>query len=347
MTVWRSLIVMLALFPTMAIAGELIDSAGRKVSLPERIEKVLAAGGPAAIALYVLAPELMTGWPRRPREEEKPFIAAPYRDLPEVGMLTGRGGSANLETVLKIKPDLILDFGSVKDTFASLASATQEQTGIPYVLIDGRFDATPASLRLIGRALGKADRADALARYVEGRFAEIDAALANVPAERRPRVYLARGPDGLETGVKGSINTEIIERAGGRNVADPGQGPGGLVRTSIEQVIVADPDIIITWDRGFYDSVADDPLWREVKAVREGRVYLSPTAPFGWIDRPPSLNRVIGLVWLAKLFYPERFLKELRESVREFYTLFYHHTPDETQLDGLIAWSQGNAPPRR
>ena len=41
-------------------------------------------------------------------------------------------------------------------------------------------------------------------------------------------------------------------------------------------------------------------------AVREKRVYLSPTAPFGWIDRPPSLNRVIGLKWLAGLFYPEQ-----------------------------------------
>ena len=35
----------------------------------------------------------------------------------------------------------------------------------------------------------------------------------------RSRVYLARGPDGMESGLKGSINTEIIERAGGRNVA--------------------------------------------------------------------------------------------------------------------------------
>ena len=42
-----------------------------------------------------------------------------------------------------------------------------------------------------------------------------------------------------------------------------------------------------------------------MRAVREKRVYLAPTAPFGWIDRPPSLNRVIGLKWLAGLFYPD------------------------------------------
>ena len=56
--------------------------------------------------------------------------------------------------VLKVKPDLILDFGSVRDTYVSLADNVQEQTKLPYVLIDGRFEATPAALRLLGDILG-------------------------------------------------------------------------------------------------------------------------------------------------------------------------------------------------
>ena len=200
--------------------------------------------------------------------------------------------------VLKAKPDLILDFGSVRDTYVSLADNVQEQTKIPYVLIDGRFEATPAAMRLLGDILGLKARGEELARYVEDTFAEIDTVLAATPVDKRPRVYLARGPDGLETGVVGSINTEIIERAGGRNVAEAA-GQRGLVRASMEQVIVADPEIILTWDRNFFDRVGKDPLWAGVRAVREKRVYLAPTAPFGWIDRPPSLNRVIGLKWLA------------------------------------------------
>src|SRR5690606_29228093 len=117
--------------------------------------------------------------------------------------------------------------------------------------------------------------------------------------------------DGLETGLKGSINTEIIERAGGRNVADPGDGRRGLVQVSMEQVIAANPDIIVTWDRNFYHQVWTDSLWAGIAAVRDGRVYLSPTAPFGWIDRPPSLNRMMGLEWLSRLFYPDRFPADL------------------------------------
>ena len=116
------------------------DSAGREVEVPDRIEKVFAAGPPASILLYILAPEKMTGWPDPPTAEERPFIAPAYRDLPALGRLTGRGGTANLEVVLKTKPDLILDFGSVRDTYASLADNVQEQTKIPYILIDGRFE---------------------------------------------------------------------------------------------------------------------------------------------------------------------------------------------------------------
>jgi iron complex transport system substrate-binding protein len=338
------------LTPLAAHARTVVDSAGRKVEIPDRIEKVFAAGPPASILLYMLAPEKMTGWPDPPRREERPFIVEKYRDLPALGRLTGRGGTANLEVVIKVAPDLIVDFGSVRDTYVSLADNVQAQTKIPYVLIDGRLEATPTALRLLGAMLGVAERAERQAAYVEATFAEIDAARRAVPADKRPRVYLARGPDGLETGVVGSINTEIIERAGGRNVMQAA-GQRGLVRASMEQVIAADPDVIVTWDRNFFAKVFDDPLWAGIKAVREKKVYLSPTAPFGWIDRPPSLNRVIGLKWLARLFYPDRLGGDLRETTRTFYRLFYHVDPGDGEIDTLIAWSKGSAPsaprPRR
>jgi iron complex transport system substrate-binding protein len=346
----RFVLMMLLWFAAGPALGRTVtDSAGRKVEVPDRIERVFAAGPPASILLYMLAPEKMTGWPDPPRPEERLFIAEPYRGYPALGRITGRGSTANLENVLKVNPNLILDFGSVSDTYVSLADSVQAQTKIPYVLIDGRFDATPAALRLLGQVLGIPERGEKLARYVEETFADIDRALAAIPEDKRPRVYLARGPDGLETGLKGSINTEIIERAGARNVADAGGSRRGITRLSIEQIIVADPDTIITWDRNFYAAVFQDPLWQGVKAVREGRVYLSPTAPFGWIDRPPSLNRVIGLKWLAQLFYPDRFPEHLRVTTKEFYRLFYHVELSDKELDGLIAWSKGQAPsaPRR
>ena len=337
-------VLMLASLSQTAGARMFTDSAGRTVQIPDKVNKVYASGPPAMVLVYVLKPQALAGWPRAPHPEEMPYIAKPYRDLPETGRLTGRGGEANLETIVRMHPDLIIDFGSVTETYKSLADRVQDQTGIPYVLVDGRFENAAAALRLVGQALGVPERGEKLAAYVEQTFKELDGALAQVPEVQRPRTYLARGPDGLETGLKGSINTEIIERAGGRNVADAGGKQTGIVKASMEQVIVADPDTIITWDRNFYADVWNDPLWQGITAVRRGRVYLSPTAPFGWIDRPPSINRIIGLKWLASIFYPDKAKLDLRKTTGEFYKLFYHVDLSDEKLDTLIQWANGRAP---
>ncbi|MBI1385058.1 MAG: ABC transporter substrate-binding protein [Rhizobiales bacterium] len=335
--------------PGALAARDVIDSAGRSVRLPDRVTRVFAAGGPAAIVVYVLRPDALIGWPRAMRAEERPYVLESARNLPEVGMLTGRGGSANIEVVLRTKPDLIVDFGSVRPTFVSLAEAVQEHTGIAYVLVDGRFDATPTALRTLGDMLGASERGETLARYTEALFARVDQAVASVAESDRPRVYLARGPDGLETGLKGSINTEIIERAGGRNVADAEGQRRGIARVSPEQILVWNPDVIVTWDRRFHELVRSgrDPIWQGVEAVRRGRIHLAPTAPFGWIDRPPSVNRLMGLAWLAGLFLGERFAFDIEVATREFYRLFYQVELSEGALATLIAWADGKPPALR
>ncbi len=324
-------------------AREGADSAGRKVTLPDRIGRVFAAGGPASVAVYVLRPDALVGWPRALRPEEKPYVLPSARDLPEVGLITGRGDTANVELLLKTKPDLIVDFGSIRGTFVSLAESVQARTGIPYVLIDGRFDSTPTALRLLGGMLGVPERGEALARYTEDLFERVDKAVAAVPETQRPRVYLARGPDGLETGLKGSINTEVIERAGGRNVADGGDQRRGIANVSPEQVLLWNPDVIVTWDRNFFERVTKrpDPAWRSVKAVADKRVHLAPTAPFGWIDRPPSLNRLIGLAWLANIFHGQRLPFDIAKDTRAFYKLFYGVEVSDADLEVLIRWADG------
>lgn len=322
--------------PAQAQSRSITDSAGRVVELPEQVGSVFAAGPPAAILLYVIAPDRMLGWPRANRADEREFLAQPYADLPELGTLTGQGGEANLERMLALQPDLILDIGSVRDTYVDLANRVQAQTGIPYLLIDGRFENTPAALRLLGEALGVPERGEALAQDAEATFARIDALLAEVPEAERPRAYLARGPEGLESGVVGSINTEILERAGGVNVLGRSDTARGLVQVNFEALLANDPDVIVTWDRQFHETHRDSPLWSRMPAVQDGRVHLSPVLPFGWIDRPPSLNRIIGLDWMAATFYPDRYQIDLRARTRDFYRLWYHVDLTEAQLDRLL-----------
>jgi iron complex transport system substrate-binding protein len=315
-----------------AVAQTVTDSAGRAVPIPAQVARVFPAGPPAAITLYTMAPDLLIGWPRANRADEREFLDPKIGARPEVGRITGRGNTANLEVVLALKPDLILDIGSVNNTYISLADRVQQQTGIPYALLDGRFDGIAGTYRVLGALTGHRDAGEAAARYTEETLKTITGRLP--PPEKRPRVYYARGPRGLETGLGGSINVETIELLA-RNVA--GGTRGGLATVSIEDVLVWNPDVIVTIDKDFAASVQGMPIWQPVAAVRAKRVHLSPKLPFGWVDFPPSVNRLIGLWWLAKILYPELFPENLRTLTHDFYQRFYHVTLSEAQIDRVLA----------
>ena len=337
----RTFLALLLLFgllpaPVPSHAGPFVDAAGRRVDLPDRVSRIYASGPPASIYLYVLKPQALLGWPRALHAEERPYIAPAYRDLPATGRLTGRGNEGNLERMLALKPDLIVDVGSVTPTYVDLANRVQKQTGIPYILIDGRFDNSAGAIRQLGKAIGVTERAETLARDIERNLARAELLVAGIAPDKRPRVYLARTADGLETGLQGSINSELIERAGGVNVMTAADGRRGLVRVSMENLYLANPDTIVTWDADFHASVWTNSLWQGIDAVAKKRVYLSPVLPFGWIDRPPSLNRLVGLNWLLHLLHPDRIQGDLRSEVRDFYRLYYHVDLDERALSQLM-----------
>lgn len=319
--------------PRAANAG-ITDATGRSLPIPPKVARVFPAGPPAAILLYTLAPDLLLGWPRANRPEECIYMMPDICRRPEVGRITGRGNTASLETVIALRPDIILDVGSTRATFVSLAERVQAQTGIPYALLDGRFKAIPDTYRKLGELIRRQADADKLARYAEDTLREIQLRIADIPQDKRPRVYYARGPRGLVTGLGGSINVETIEMLS-RNVA--GETPGGLANVSIEQVLLWNPEVIVTIDQEFAANVSGDPAWASVAAVRAGRVHLSPKMPFGWVDFPPSVNRLIGLRWLARILYPEKFPEDMRGLARDFYTHFYHVTPTDAQIGHVLA----------
>ena len=311
------------------------DGAGRKVTLPARVGRIYAAGPPASVLAFAVAPDKLMGWTSPFRDAERPFIAPRYADLPAYGRLTGRGNTANVEIVVKARPDLIIDYGAIRDTYISLADRVQAQTGIPYLLLDGDFDRMAEVIVQFGQIAGEESRGAALAKYARDTIIEINARVAKIPLAQRPRVYYGRGPQGVNTGLAGSINMESIEQVGARNVAAE-LGRGGLVQVSIEQVLRWSPDVIITTDPNFYLLARSHPVWSAMPAVRAGRLHLSPALPFGWIDFPPSLNRLIGLRWLARVLYPEAFPEDLRPIVRDFYSRFYHQAPTAAQLEQLL-----------
>jgi len=309
-----------------------VDASGREIRPPAKVERIYAAGPPASLLVFAIAPDKLTGWTRAMRPDEAEFFPERYANLPELGRLTGRGNTANVEVVLNAKTDLIVDVGSTGPTLASLASQVQEQTRIPYGLFDGRIESTPATLRALGRLMGNEAPAEKLAAWYERELTDVKQRIAR--AKEHLLVYYGRSASGLQTGGKGSINVEALEVLGARNAA--AEIRAGLVTVSFEQVLLWNPEVILTTDPNFWKSVWTDPRWRAVTAVEQKRVYLSPHLPFGWFDFPPGANRLLGLWWAGKLLYPQTFDVDLRAKVTEFHRLFYHREPTAAQLDALL-----------
>jgi iron complex transport system substrate-binding protein len=132
----RAGIALVALLAGVAAAGLpaagdprlVVDAAGRRAAVPATVTRVFAAGGPASIFLYTLAPEKLLGWNRALSPEEQAFLPPRFAALPSLGRLTGRENTASIEGVLGARPDLILDYGAITPTYAALADRVQAQT---------------------------------------------------------------------------------------------------------------------------------------------------------------------------------------------------------------------------
>jgi iron complex transport system substrate-binding protein len=329
-----AVLVLAAVAAAPALAGEFIDSASRDVIVPESVARVVAAGPTAEVLVFVLAPDKLIGWTRPLTRTGAPYIPEKYRKLPTVGRITGPN-AATADAVRRLHPDLIIDAGPITAERAAFADQFQQQTGIPYLLVDGSLQRTPQVLRAIGHVLGVSGRANELAMYAEHAITAVRGGLLIRPASERPRVYYGRRMDGLETGLPGSPAGEEINENGVINAAGA-LGRDARVTLTPEELNRLNPSIIVAEDLTFYNQVMRDFRYQRVNAVIDRRVYLAPSDPFGWIDDPPGVNRLIGLYWLTSIFYPDTSQEDLRTNVKEFYDKFYGLKLTDAQIEALV-----------
>ena len=317
------------------------DMVNRTLEIPHPVTRVLSTAPPTTIAVFVLAPDKLIGVNFDPNKQNGDvYMPEKYRALPNVGGWFGKN-TGNFETFIEMNPDIILDGDvGVGDFKATLEERQKKFGAIPSV---GVLDARTAtqydnSIRFLGDLLGVQEQAASLSEFYNRVLSTVTSRVATIPTSERVRVYYAEGPKGLLTDPTGSMHSELIEVAGGINVADCAVTPGmGQTPVSMEQVTKWNPDVIIAGDPTFYASVYRDSLWKEIPAVKDRRVYLVPQSPFPWFDRPPGVNRIIGIPWTAKILYPELFSDlDMPALTREFYQKFYHYELSDGDVENLL-----------
>lgn len=312
------------------------DMLGRTVSIANQPKKTFSTSPMGTTLTFSFDPELLLGWNFPIDAADSRYLPQKYHSLPVLGGWFGKTAGVNVENLLTIKPDLVLNVSTHSDSFAEQgARSLSQKLGVPLVTLTLRdIDGIPELYRQLGQLAGNEPRAERLRALAHAIVARARAIATQVPDERRVRVYYAEGLKGLNTEPSGSVHAQTIEWCGGSNVARvPENNLSGYGNTpvSLEQVVSWDPEILLISDylgaeggtAGWGRIIAANPLWRKLAAVRNGKVFVIPHAPFQWIDRPPSVNRLAGLLWLPTLFYPELCNYDLRSELREFYSVFY------------------------
>ncbi len=313
------------------------DSAGREVEIPSEITKIAPSGPLAQIVLYTVSPDKLAGLAADFSNEAKQYIDEKYWGLPKFGQFYGKNASLNMEALIAEAPDVIIDIGEAKKTVKEDMDALQEQLNIPVIFVEATLPTMADAYEMLGDITGEKEQAGKLADYCRAEIGKADQNAAAIADADRKSVYFGLGDDGLHTNAKGSIHADVIDRIGAVNAADvEAVSSGGGSEVSFEQVLLWNPDLIIVDSQKLYDTLTADPMWQELDAVKNGKIFKIPTAPYSFMSSPPSVNRMIGIEWLGSLVYPEIYTSDIREEVKNFYQLFYHIDVTDEKLEAIL-----------
>ena len=323
---------------------KIVDHADREVTIPtvDVLERIYFTSALAQTYVFSLAPELQGGTALQLTEEELAYIPALEEDLEYMGSMSGGG---EIDREMLVEKDIQLIFSISGSPLAasdiSIADELQDSTGIPVVMVDGSFTNVVEAYRFVGEIMGQSERGAEISAFLEQIYNDVTSAVAFVEEEERVSLYYAEGPFGLATEPAGSEHGAVFDVCRARNVAKVEITSGlGMTTVNLESVIKWDPEVIVAWDdvvRGGADEIIrTDSDWSDISAVKNGRVYTMPNAPFAWCDRPPGMNRFLGLQWVANMLYPDRYDVDMVEETKKFFSKVYWADITDDQAKDLL-----------
>ncbi|ADD02922.1 periplasmic binding protein [Thermoanaerobacter italicus Ab9] len=308
------------------------DLVGRQVEIKTPVHKVVGIG-PGALRLitYIDGIDRVAGVENIDKKltngrTYNVIFQDKLAQLPTIGQ-GGPDSTPDAEKLIEINPDVIFVI-SLLDK--AKADDLQAKTGIPVVVLSygklGTFEEDVyTSLEIIGKIMGKEDRAKEVVDYIKGIQKDLQDRTKNIPEDKKPTVYIGalgfKGAHGIES-TQGNYPPFMAVNA--RNVADT-LGQKGSVMIEKEKLLDWNPDIIFI-DEGNFDLVKQDyqknpDFYKNLKAVKNDNVY--GILPYNQYNT--NIDTAIpDSYWVGKVLYPEQF-KDIDpvEKAKEIYTLFF------------------------
>ena len=209
----------------------------------------------------------------------------------------------------------------------------QALLGIPCIFIEGSFTNTADAYRMLGQLLNMPEEAEEVAQYIESimnKTAEVFA------SNNKKTLAFVNSADGLGCIAKGTYFDEIWSYMGD-NVAVVDDGQMYWFSTvGLEQLQTWDPEFLFFYSEDAYQNAITDPAWSELQAVKSGNCYTIPQQPIDFCFSP-SVNRYMGIMWLAEIMYPDRFDWNIKDEVFNYYRIFYHCEMTDELYDALMS----------
>jgi iron complex transport system substrate-binding protein len=329
------------------------DDAGRTLEIPtpDAIKHVFFTSALAQVYITSLCPELLGGTASKFTPQAQRFQPEVVKTLPYLGTIHNNG-EIDRESLLTEDIDIMFSISGIQLTSSNISEAEglQEQTKIPCLLVDGSFDKIPDAFRFLGDVLGRETRAEELATFCEKSYQSVHEVVQTIPEDQKISVYYAEGPEGLQTEPETSQHMLGFLEAGAICSAQCKETyGGGMTDVSLEQVLKWDPEFIVAWDTdirgGAYTDIRTNPDWSQIQAVKDGNVYAMPNEPWAWCDRPPGVNRIIGIHWVANLLYPDIYNVDMKQITREYFKVVYDLELSDEDILGILGDSY--PPPSR
>jgi len=279
---------------TPTSAPVLTDGLGREITLTGPAQRVVSLAPSNTEILFAIgAGKQVVG---RDQLSDFPEEA---KSLADVGSTFD---ALNTEQIVSLKPDLVL--AAEINTPEQVKQLEDLGLTVYYLKNPLTLEELYGNLEIVAQLTGHKQEAATLIESLKKRVAAVDEKIASISS--RPNVFYeldATDPAKPYTAGKGTFITQLIDRAGGHNIA---ADLDGYPQMSLEQVVAADPAFIILGDARYGvspESIAQRPGWENLAAVKNGQVV-----PFNddLVSRPgPRL--VDALEELAKLLRPELF----------------------------------------
>jgi len=273
--------------------GTYTDDMGRAVAIDQAPQRIVSFGPSITEILFALG------------LEEKVVGVSNYCDYPEAAKLKAKVGDAfnpSLERIVELEPDLVLTLKQEQ------LNRELDALGIKFMVLDPEdIDGIWGDIELVGEITGTEKKAEELIEDMQDSISQVIALVEDAPEVRVFFIVDATDLTLPWTAGTGSFIDALITMAGGENIAAKAQG--AWVQFSLEQIVSADPEIIViqTMTGGIptvsKEGLEEHPVWGEMTAVKQGKICFIN----GDLVSRPGPRIVQGLEEMAKIIHPELF----------------------------------------